>query len=1043
MGAPFNAPLTDSQAVWDGSSAVLPATADNGHTYLVGLVDLVPDCGTLDPAGSTVLNLGVRIHNDGTGAGCGLWGRFTVWANGVDVIGAPAHLGTLSGGTGIAPGATINPTRTATVSNADILAGDVYVELNVQTGADTTPDGGGCTPNDPGVGQAYTIDQFTITAEPVAVTGCLAPGDESVPFLRHICRSCAGTETVRDTTLDGTTAYDVQGTVSVCGAEPGCASPTTPVTSVGLCLADGTPIAVTVVRDCDGVVTSEGWLNLVTGAWSAGAVPAGTVACGDSRSIQVSGTFCAVDAAGEVVGLVLVEYSYDDTGAISAVRLVDATTGATYTPPAGVTITTCPTGTEQPEQDAVILCHTAADGSVTQIVRDYRRDENGAITGYADYLLDGTAYNAAGGTVGVCPQPCNDCETIQLCDVVTPNPGAEGVIIPAQDQGAGTASNGVTWSVTDSDLNGTMQLQANVQSADGTGYWYGIQIYPRESAGPHIWTFGQPSTVRFSVTQVGPGQVSLSTDVIPLHLPDGYSYDATTRTLTSTSDDCPSLATPAVATAATFLTAAPVSTLTINTPQAAPICSSVGTTRVGGLVLNPAPVPFLRTICRGCDGTVTSVSDTTLDGSTDYDVVGTASACVLASRSGGSDVVTELLCDTAGATNTYADLSTAIVPPVSHGEPPLLFQNAGFMLPASTVDNLWDPTIGLVNIPTWSSDPGGFRVNAISARVTPTGPLPCGTPTSVRVRVTLRYTNTGPTAANFPDPETTLSLRNGSTILQRFDYSGGGGNGVPINVPITATVQAVVPWADLVAGNITWYWSGYVYAAPNNRKNYRLDQYNVEITDAAPIPDCGETTPFLRHYTSDPDSQTATYFDTTLDGEPYVAGKAVLCTGEVSGTTTSGRQVIERCGCSDEDGDGIGEVRYVELWSVDPDGGGAPLLVGTYIDGDFDQPFTPAAPVDCPGDGSGPGVGTTLTGARSVTGTAPQDLATEFPGLQSVTLIVGSGTVQTSMNDGNNVPFPAGVSATWSAGDSGVLGAASFAGADAGTTYLLIWTYTA
>ncbi|MFE7352429.1 hypothetical protein ACFU8Q_04315 [Streptomyces sp. NPDC057543] len=59
---------------------------------------------------------------------------------------------------------------------------------------------------------------------------------------------------------------------------------------------------------------------------SAGAPPAGTIACGDSRSIQVSGTFCDVDPdTGDVLGLVLVEYSYAADGSIAAVRLVDAT----------------------------------------------------------------------------------------------------------------------------------------------------------------------------------------------------------------------------------------------------------------------------------------------------------------------------------------------------------------------------------------------------------------------------------------------------------------------------------------------------------------------------------------------------------------------------------------------------------------------------------------------------------------------------------------------------------------------------------------------
>jgi hypothetical protein len=195
------------------------------------------------------------------------------------------------------------------------------------------------------------------------------------------------------------TDYTPVGEIRVCAASPDCESPTTPVTSVGLCLADGTPIAVTVTRDCTGAVTSEGWLNLVTGAWSAGAVPAGTVACGDSRSIQVSGTFCDIDGAGEVVGLVLVEYTYDTDGAIAAVRLVDAVTGDTYTPTG--TVTVCPAGVEQPERDLLQLCDTATDGAITPFVRDYARDENGQITGHTDYDLDGAPYTPT-GTVGVC-----------------------------------------------------------------------------------------------------------------------------------------------------------------------------------------------------------------------------------------------------------------------------------------------------------------------------------------------------------------------------------------------------------------------------------------------------------------------------------------------------------------------------------------------------------------------------------------------------------------------------------------------------------------
>lgn len=205
-----------------------------------------------------------------------------------------------------------------------------------------------------------------------------------------------------------------------CGPDvASCESPTQPVATVGLCLADGSPIAVTVVRDCAGTTTSEGWLDLTTGAWSAGAPPAGTIACGDSRSITTNGTFCDVLEDGTVAGLVLVEYQYAADGSIASVRLVDAVTGETYTPTGEVT--TCPAGVEQPERDIVQLCDVAEDGTSTPLVRDYARDETGAITGHTDYTLDGTPYTTV-GTVGVCQpdavEPCASTVTVlRLCDL--------------------------------------------------------------------------------------------------------------------------------------------------------------------------------------------------------------------------------------------------------------------------------------------------------------------------------------------------------------------------------------------------------------------------------------------------------------------------------------------------------------------------------------------------------------------------------------------------------------------------------------------------
>ncbi|MEU8870442.1 hypothetical protein AB0D24_04615 [Streptomyces javensis] len=224
----------------------------------------------------------------------------------------------------------------------------------------------------------------------------------------------------------------VGGNFSNCNCGPdttACENPTQPVATVGLCLADGRPIAVTVVRDCAGNVTSEGWVDLTNGQFTAAPPPTGTIACGDTRSIQVSGTFCDVAEDGSVLGLVLVEYRYAADGSIESVRLVDATTGGTYTPAGNVT--TCPADVQQPERDLLQLCDISDDesGAVVSVpfVRDYQRDETGQITGHTDYDLAGQPYTpvgevtpcsaVGGGTDPGQPEPCRDASQTLLCDV--------------------------------------------------------------------------------------------------------------------------------------------------------------------------------------------------------------------------------------------------------------------------------------------------------------------------------------------------------------------------------------------------------------------------------------------------------------------------------------------------------------------------------------------------------------------------------------------------------------------------------------------------
>lgn len=325
------------------------------------------------------------------------------------------------------------------------------------------PDGGPvATPS------SYTIGSCTDTAFVNDVVLCdQIPGLGTVSFLRKYVQSLSDTNqgqvnSFRDFAFDGT-LYAVQGLVVDCGdvaadREPACWRQTStgqqihtgtirhqdginaqgwllfdqnqvlvpntepgltfvpcgqadPFATTGLCLPDGTPIAVVTRHDATAdVYLDDGWINLRTGAFTAGNPPVGVVACGSGASVQVSGTFC--DMSGTTVNaLVLIEYQYNPDGTIASVRIVNATTGATYVPVG--TITTCPTGTSQPEQDTEILCDNNG-GVLTPFVRDYRRDATGAITAVSNYTLAGAAYVPT-GVVGLCSAG-GDSETFVLCD---------------------------------------------------------------------------------------------------------------------------------------------------------------------------------------------------------------------------------------------------------------------------------------------------------------------------------------------------------------------------------------------------------------------------------------------------------------------------------------------------------------------------------------------------------------------------------------------------------------------------------------------------
>ncbi|MFJ5890285.1 hypothetical protein [Streptomyces californicus] len=696
--------------------------------------------------------------------------------------------------------------------------------------------------------------------------------DENGPFLRRYTW-LQGVATFEDFALDGISAHVVTGTVGVCDTSEPCEAQSTPAATLGLCLADGTPIAVVVTRDCTGAVAQDGWVNLTTGTYTAGGPPVGAMACGNPRSISTTGTFCDVDpVTGDVHGLVLIEYTYDTDGAVASVHLIDATTGQPYTVEGEVT--TCPAGVAQPERDIVQLCDTTAGGAVIEFVRDFARDENGQITGHSDYRLDGTPY-APTGTVGRCSGDCRDCEQVIVCDVPADTTAAKITHVAATGSGAsGTLPNGVGWTV-----------PGGSQLAD---FWP-VGLYPAPTAGPLNVTFARPVSVAWDA-KVGRSGTNVGALVMPagtvlVSLAAGHLWDAATRTLTAG----PTAGTvTATSPASAFRHDGPVTALAFSSAGGTPL--ALGQRQVGNFVVTPATQPFVRTTCRGCNGAVTTVTNTLLDGTTTYTPSGTVRVCQPPPAPEGRDVEVTPMCVVDNATG---GILQRIIAEVTYDT------TTGDRLSVAYVDPLtWGPV----------AVPGGAHLD-----VCPDGQ---------------------------PDP-----------------------------VPDVEVVQL----CDLVDGE--------------------------------------QPVPFLRHLAYLPGATAPTVVDTALDGAtPYaLTGTAGACS-----TSCGVQAVLEECRCDDVDGDGVGEVGYVELVGIDCDGRLTSL--GTYTSG-LTAPYTPVAPVDCdaPGEEAGADPAFGVQARRTELTAGASWSAASWPTLQSVTAVAhgGTGTITT---EGGTSTLYAAESATWSVG---------------------------
>lgn len=279
---------------------------------------------------------------------------------------------------------------------------DTGLVHNVVTQQVVTDDEGepiGFTYWDATTGQPYELlgeaSDCTVTRGPQIQVLCEFREDgEVVQFIRRYTELDSGETLVGDSTLDGDQTYDVDptSTVGLCRDVP-C----DPITVLGTCLADGTPIAVLLRQDCEaGTSELDGYVDLLTGAMTAGPLPEGTMPCG-RPSIQVVGPLC-VTVDDVVTATVLIQYHYGPDGEITHTALVDAVTGATVVPPPGATVGAClaqpvvvPPFPDVPAaSDALLLCD-----NVGPFVRDFSR-EDGVITSVRNYTLAGATYSPVG-----------------------------------------------------------------------------------------------------------------------------------------------------------------------------------------------------------------------------------------------------------------------------------------------------------------------------------------------------------------------------------------------------------------------------------------------------------------------------------------------------------------------------------------------------------------------------------------------------------------------------------------------------------------------
>lgn len=476
-------------------------------------------------------------------------------------------------------------------------------------------------------------------------------------------------------------------------------------------------------------------------------------------------------------------------------------------------------------------------------------------------------------------------------------------------------------------------------------------------------------------------------------------------------------------------------------------CAAASNTEHEILCDMPSGTQFLRVWnYSGFDAAPASFNDYTLDGVTPYVVAGTAQVCEEECRNGTTLLVCDLPTGDPDGTPVVTDTPQQFIPDIPA---------ADFIQRPGGGGALW--TGGVINFGP-DVDPGTPPITQIHrfAAATLQAVPPSCTDGSVHLSLSVEVLNEGPGAGC-----------SGAGRFRLYRVSDGAvlSSGTPlVNTPagssVTLTIEADILAAELTAGNVavwldveTWQTGT---CAPPDSKTWQASNF----TAAYVFGQEGCETQFFRTVVTDCETgETLATVDTTVDGDPYtVTGEVGQCT--TSGSTDSNcpcvsapdigtavaaeaceRQVIERCGCDDTDGDTVGDVTYTELWSVDPCHGGEPVLLGTYLDGDLTQPYTPVDPVECAASESADAP--LLTGIERLAASSTVNYAAVYPGLQSISITVLAGGATVTMTTGTAVPVPAGTSLSWSVADDddSVLADAEVTAA-AGTGDVLVhWTY--